>query len=146
MFQLIAVFIIGGAVPSARDHEEIMFELVNMHRVMMGYDHLQTDGMFNQYTRGIAEDMVTGEEPFDHSNARFRAKQITQFLDWYAYGEVLGVASGTGESLEYAVFRKWMISLAHKQVIENGNYNMLGVGFAQHEEKYLFVMIFLYVV
>ena len=140
----IGLLIVGGS--TAKDHEQMMFELINMHRVMLGYENLTTDGMLNQFTRGVAEKMAIGEEPFDHSGSRYRTKQVTYFLDWYQYGEVLGQAIGEGLSLEYAVFREWMLSERHKYVIENGMYNMLGVGYGYSEGKHLFVLIFLYVV
>ncbi len=70
-------------------------------------------------TSGVLSHEVAGSMPQDLASETVR---------WYAYGEVIGYASGQPSEAAKTIFRMWMESPSHWPLLMSDRFNYLGVG------------------
>ncbi len=137
----LTMLLLAGAVPAlAFDHsasEAVMLRLINQARTSRGLAPVRVTGTLDRAALAHARDMIA-RDYFAHSSlsgagvstrARGAGYSVNGY-DLWSVGEVIAWGKGT-RGTPASVFKAWMNSSSHRQVILTARWRDVGLGCAR---------------
>jgi len=110
----------------ASEVEQKVFQLVNEHRVNIGFDELTWNEQISEQCREHSKNMSSGIVEVGHSGFDDRIKKILEFIPFSIAGENVAFVSGYTNPAVLAV-DEWLSSQEHRVNVES-DFNLTGIG------------------
>jgi uncharacterized protein YkwD len=110
----------------ASEVEQKVFQLVNEHRVSIGFDELTWNELIAEQCREHSKNMSAGTVEIGHSGFDDRVKSLLENIPFSIAGENVAFVSGYTNPAVLAV-DEWLGSSEHRVNIES-DFNLSGVG------------------
>lgn len=131
---VVLVFIFQSCVSKpdipASEVEQKVFQLVNEHRVSIGFDELEWDETIAEVCREHSKNMSAGIAQVGHQGFDQRIKSLFETIDFSVAGENIAYVSGYTNPAVLAV-NEWLDSSEHRVNIES-DFNLTGVGVSRN--------------
>jgi uncharacterized protein YkwD len=125
----------------ASEVEQKIFQLVNEHRVSIGFDELTWNQQISDQCREHSKNMSAGNVEVGHSGFEDRMKKLLESIPFSIAGENVAFVSGYTNPAVMAV-DEWLGSSDHRVNIES-DFNLTGVGVVRNNNgDYYITQIF----
>lgn len=126
----------------ASEVEQKVFQLVNEHRVNIGFDELTWNEQIAEQCREHSKNMSAGIIEVGHSGFDDRINRLLEFIPFSIAGENVAFVSGYTNPAVLAV-DEWLGSPEHRVNIES-DFNLTGVGVIRNNNgDYYITQIFI---
>ncbi len=132
--------------PGESEVEREVFDLVNQHRVPIGFEALEWNETIAGECRVHSRNMASGSVPIAHDGFDQRMANISNTIPYTLIGENVAycnIGSGGSASPASLALNGWVNNPPHRDNIE-GNYNLTGVGVAKDGNEYYITQIFVH--
>lgn len=100
--------------------------LVNNHRAKLGMRPVEPSPHIEKVAVDHSRQMARGRQFFGHTGWKQRCGEIKEKM---GHGNLCGEIIARGQKNAHAVFRAWLNSPPHRQVIEGRRYTHTGLGY-----------------
>ncbi len=127
---------------SESDVEQKVFQMVNEHRISIGFEELEWNETIAEQCRLHSKNMSSGNIPVGHDGFSQRVKNLLETIHFSIAGENIAYVSGYTNPAVLAV-NEWLDSNEHRVNIES-DFNLSGVGVSRNSSgDYHITQIFL---
>jgi Cysteine-rich secretory protein family len=127
---------VGPARVAAADPQAAMtqdtLDWMNRDREARGLDKYRPWSALNAVAAERAASMASSDTlSHDAAGGDLGAEYDASGIQWYGYGEIIGVSNATfGKPSAAMIYQLWKGSAPHAAIMFSGHYNYIGIGFA----------------
>jgi uncharacterized protein YkwD len=121
----------AAASTSVTDMEQMILAKMNTDRVSRGLVSYRGWSALTSLARYRAGRMAS-KRLLSHAAAGSLSSSLNaRGIQWYGYGEIIGMSSGWGSSSASSIYTMWKNSSSHRSLMFSSGYNYAGVGVAR---------------